>query len=123
MAIDNADLTQGLSNPYVVPDGITGGTEKIDGGVIVATGDVVLNHDFYGLIIAGGNIEIVGDAKLTTNPDYIERLITDEPEFRKYFKAYKSAAVEEDSREEIKIENVDYKDLVIFNNWRKYEDK
>ena len=123
MAIDNADLTQGLSNPYVVPDGITGGTEKIDGGVIVATGDVVLNHDFYGLIIAGGNIEIVGDAKLTTNPDYIERLITDDPEFRKYFKAYKSAAVEEDSREEIKIENVDYKDLVIFNNWRKYEDK
>ena len=122
MAIDNADLSQDLGNPYIVPDGINYGNKKIDGGIIVATGDVVLNHDFYGLIISGGDIQIVGDAKLTTNPDFVERLITDDPEFRKYFRAYKSAAVEEDSREEIKIENVDYKDLVKFNNWRKYED-
>ena len=90
--------------------------------MIIATGNVRLNHDFHGLIIAGGNIEIVGDAKLTTNTDFVERLITEDPDFRKYFKAYKSVGTDEDSREEIKIENVDYKDLVKFNNWRKYED-
>lgn len=122
MAIDNANLSNGLSNPYIVPDGSIGTDVKIDGGVIIATGNVRLNHDFHGLIIAGGNIEIVGDAKLTTNTDFVERLITEDPDFRKYFKAYKSVGTDEDSREEIKIENVDYKDLVKFNNWRKYED-
>mgnify|MGYP006874672199 CR=1 FL=1 len=42
--------------------------------------------------------------------------------FKQYFKAYKMGSVEEGSSEEVKIENVDYKDLVNFENWRKYEE-
>ena len=128
VAVNNRDYT------YVVPDGVTVGNKKISGGIIVATGDVELNHDFYGLIIAGGNIKITGGAVLTTNANLMEEFIMGKEEyydntvtpegyeFRHYFKAYKSSATQDDSREEVKIENVDYKDFVNFNNWRKYED-
>ena len=133
VAVDN-NGGSGAAYDYRVPDGSIPGTERIDGGIIIATGNVILNHDFEGLIIAGGDIRIEGNATLTTNPNTLETLILEkedfldesiprEPEaFKRYFYAYKSVAMEEDSREEIKIENVDYKDLVKFDNWRKYED-
>lgn len=123
-----------VSGNYTVPDGSVPGVPKIDGGIIVATGSVTLNHDFDGLIIAGGNINLVGNAKLTTNATLIEEFITgkedfmderiehEDLEFKYYFLAYKGGAVEDDNREAVKIENIDYKDLVQFNNWRKYED-
>lgn len=113
---------------YVVPD-------DIDGGVIIATGSVTLNHDFHGLILAGGNINITGDATITTSQNMVEDFILSKEEFKdpdinsedipfkQYFYAYKVGALTADSRENVKIENVDYKDLVNFNNWRKYEDK
>lgn len=120
-----------VKGDYTVPDG-SGGTTKIDGGIIVATGSVTLNHNFDGLIIAGGDIKIVGDAQITTNSNMIEEFIlgkedfkdgtTEDIAFKAYFLAYKSMAVEEDSAEDIKIENLNYKDLVSFDNWRKYED-
>lgn len=118
---------------YYVPDGISYGNKCISGGIIIARGNVILNHNFDGLIIAGGDIILNGGAVLTTNPNLIEEFIlgkeefyddtvTEEGyEFRHYFRAYKSGATEEDSREEIKIENINYKDLVSFDNWRKYE--
>lgn len=109
--------------------------EEVYGGVIIATGNVTLNNDFYGLIIAGGNIDIRNDAVIYTNPNMVEEFImgkemfedeeveAEDVPFKQYFIAYKSSAVEEDSREEVKIESINYKDLVNFNNWRKYEDK
>lgn len=104
-----------------------------NGGVIVATGDVEVKGDFEGLIIAGGDIIITNDATIKTNAAFVEELITveigfrdtdEEAEvaFREYFNAYKHAASEDGSREEVKVETVDYKDIVNFNNWRKYED-
>lgn len=114
--------------------------EDIHGGIIIATGDVELDHSFDGLIIAGGSITITGDATITTNSDMIQELILGKEEFidkygaiinrdpekvpfKQYFYAFKVGALNKDSREEIKIENVDYRDLVNFNDWRKYEDK
>ena len=109
---------------------------RIQGGIVIATGTVTVDHDFNGLIIAGEDIKIVGNATIKTNSNMVEEFIIGKEQFRadgdyspgqylfkEYFYAYKSSGVDEDSSEEIKIENVDYKDLVNFSNWRKYEDK
>lgn len=115
-----------IDGSYIVPS-------DCNGGIIVATGNVKLDHDFTGLIIAGQDIEVIGNASIKTNAVMVEYLITNEPgfkvdgvsadiPFREYFYAYKRTATEDDSREEVKVETVDYKDIVNFNNWRKYED-
>lgn len=117
----NADVRIDESNP-------------IDGGIIITTGSVEVCRNFKGLIIAGGNIDVKGNVRLTTDANMVEEFIVGKEEFedpdyeedipfKEYFIAYKSSATDEDSREEVKIENVDYKDLVNFNNWRKYEDR
>ena len=116
-----------IKGDYTVPD-------DVNGGVIIATGSITINHNFHGMLLAGGTIYIRGDARLTTNANMVDEFITGKEDFRdssisqedvpfkQYFYAYKSGAVEDDSREEVKIESIDYKDLVNFNNWRKYED-
>ena len=119
------------TDTYTVPD-------DVHGGIIICAGNIELNHDFEGLLLAGGDIKITGNAKLTTDPVMVEELILGYEEFvdhdgdrvayeestpfKQYLLAYKLGAVIEDSRESIKIEDVNYKDLVCFNNWRKYED-
>lgn len=116
-----------IDGNYEVPDGCIG-------GIIIATGSVTLNHNFTGMIIAGNNIKVGGSATITSDSVMVNYLITNEPgflddsitaeiEFRDYFYAYKRSAVDPDSREEVKVETVDYKDLVNFNNWRKYEEE
>ena len=107
---------------------------ECDGGIVIATGDVVVQSDFDGMIIAGGSINITSRATISTNAAMIEYLISNETAFvdeseeaetipfREYFYAYKHAATDDDSREQVKVETVDYKDIVNYNNWRKYED-
>ena len=105
------------------------------GGVIVATGTVTVKKDFEGMIIAGVNIEVGKDVTISNNATIVEELITKEkayedgtyePEgsvpFSEYFHAYKHSATDDDSKEEVKVEKVNYKDIVKVNNWRKYED-
>lgn len=102
----------------------------IKGGIVVATGDVTVQSDFTGLIIAKGNISIKGNATITTDENLVEQLLTfefqfneganeEEVPYRNYFYAYKSTS---DGSEEIKIESLGYDDLVGLNNWRKYDD-
>ena len=107
---------------------------EIYGGIIVTTKNITLNSDFHGLLIAGGDIILNGDnITVTTNANMVEDFILGREQFedetiemtypfKQYFKAYKMGSVEEGSSEEVKIENVDYKDLVNFENWRKYEE-
>lgn len=102
------------------------------GGIIVTEGTVTLDHDFTGLIIAGKDIKIIGSAQIYSSREvarllieneyaFAESVVTETP-FKDYFHAFKRAVVDPDSREEIKVETVDYRDLVNINNWRKYED-
>lgn len=117
-----------VNRDYTVPS-------NCHGGVIVATGNVTINHDFEGLILAGGSIIVNGNAIFKSNQAMVELLITNEfafkdsedlemeVPFKEYFHAYKYAATEDDSREEVKVETVDYKDIVNYNNWRKYKDE
>lgn len=113
-----------IDGSYTVPDNITG-------GIIVATGDVTVNHNFKGLIITQGNIKLAADATITTNDAMIESLMTFEYDFtdgsakedipfKNYFYAYKSSG--DDGSEEIKIESLGYDDIVGITNWRKYDD-
>ncbi|MBQ6815544.1 MAG: hypothetical protein IJP13_08405 [Lachnospiraceae bacterium] len=115
-----------IDGDYIVPS-------NCNGGVIVASGTVRVSKDFDGMIIAGEDIIIDGNATITSNEAMVRYLITNESSFkdeditveipfREYFKAFKHSATDDDSREEVKVETVDYKDLVNFNNWRKYEE-
>ena len=135
---DQKYVKMAIKNSYTVADDIVG-------GIIVCKGNVTLGHDFTGLIIAGGDIILDNGATITpinlsTNSNMVEEFIIGKEEFRslteggeippsedvpfkEYFNAYKTSGTEEGSKEQLKIENVDYKDLVNFDNWRKYEDK
>lgn len=115
-----------IDGNYKVPN-------SVNGGIIIATGDVTVNNDFTGLIIAKGNIRIGENVNITTDVDMIEMLLTfeynyrdgavdEEVPFRDYFYAYKRTAGEDDNSESVKIESLDYDDIVSLDNWRKYDD-
>lgn len=112
---------------YVIPANCTG-------GIVVATGDITVQNDFQGLIISGKDINVVNNATIKSLTEVqTEYLIMNEVgyknvedsevvAFKEYFYAYKNVATDDDSREEVKVEQVDYRDIVNYNNWRKYED-
>ncbi len=114
-----------IKGDYVIPD-------NIFGGIIIADGNVEVNHDFTGLIIATGNINVTASATVTTNDAMVESLITNEytytdntaPDsslpFKNYFYAYKSTGA--NGSEDVKIESLGYDDMVSLDNWRKYDD-
>ncbi len=122
--------TSALKLTKVAKDGDVVIPTDINGGIVVATGDVTVQADFTGIIIAQGNINIKGDATVTTDELLVEQLLTfefqfnegantEEVPYRNYFYAYKSVG---DGSEEIKIESLGYDDMVGLNNWRKYDD-
>ncbi len=114
-----------IDGDYVIPD-------DIYGGIVIATGNVEVNHDFTGLIIAQGNIIVTADATVKTNDAMVESLITYEytytdgsapdsaVKFKNYFQAYKSTGA--NGSEDVKIESLDYDDMISLDNWRKYDD-
>ncbi len=92
----------------------------VNAGIIIARGDITLDHDFTGLIISEGNINVKGNATITTNISYVEEALknSNTDSFNKYFYAYKEIGGDGES---IKISNLEYSDMVSFNNWRKYD--
>lgn len=124
---------EGINFTKVAVDGDYTVPSDCLGGIIVASGKVELSHDFTGLIISGKNIELKGSATIKSNEAVVRFLIENEiafndtsvevkTPFREYFRAFKHAATDDGNREQIKVETVDYKDLVNINDWRKYED-
>lgn len=76
---------------YVIPSACTQ-------GIIVATGDVKVDHDFTGLIISNGTISFSSGAKVDADESMIIDMFAadlkkDNPEFSKYFNDYKSGGV------------------------------
>lgn len=110
----------------------------ITGGIILSGGSVTLNHNFTGLIICQGSINLTNDAVITTDMNMVESLIRTEyvfiddsgvqveyePEndFRYYFYAYRGNILDDVGAKPIEIEKLSYSDLVGANNWRKYDD-
>lgn len=131
-----AEAPTGAGEYYtkVIKDGNFEIPEKCIGGIIVATGTVTVKGDFHGLILAGRDIILSKDATFTTNQAMVEYLIKNEVSFqdadftpptvsfKNFFFAYKSNTLTGEDEEIIKVEELNYKDMVNFNNWRKYND-
>lgn len=86
-------------------------------GLVVVDGDVYLDHAFSGLIMATGNIEVTGSGAID-NIFNVDLLLSSEPRYAKYFYAYEKA-----DKPVTIIDEVDYSQVVSFNNWRKYEEE
>ena len=115
---------------YVVPS-------DVYGGVIISAQDVILDHNFKGLIICKGSIRVTNsNVTITTDATMVENLIKneylfydgvaeggvrhqEEHKFKEYFVAYRASVLEDPTEEPVQIENISYKDMVGYDNWRK----
>ena len=100
-------------NAFEIPD-------KCTQGIIVATGDVKVNHDFTGLIISGGKIFFGNDAKIDADESMVvdmfaKDLKKDKPLFSKYFNDYKSGDVITGTLNG----KIDANNYLTYENWKK----
>ena len=105
--VDNADETA-----YKISDQYTN-------GIIVATGDVYVSHNFRGIIISGGTINFAANATVTSDEMMVLELFTDDinreiPLFSQFFKQYTGSSATENIAGQ-----VDLKDYLNYDNWKK----
>ena len=86
-----------------------------EGGIIVATGNVKLEKNFKGLIIAGGDIEFSGATKVVADSDRLEKIFDNDTiiynMFSKYFrKTIASSIAKDDSSGD---------NGICYENWKK----
>ena len=86
-----------------------------EGGIIVATGNVKLEKNFKGLIIAGGDIEFSGATKVIADSDRLEKIFDNDTiiynMFSKYFrKTIASSIAKDDSSGD---------NGICYENWKK----
>lgn len=90
------------------------------GGVVVASGDVIVKKNFNGTIIAGGTI-IVEDNVTVGGLSNIADLVKSNQKYAEIFKVW-SPLPDSDDSGFLDVQNMTYKDMVILSNWRKYDD-
>lgn len=93
-------------------------------GVVISTGNVTLSDDFEGLILCKGTIKVQnssGDTvALKSNVSLVKNIIESDTQFVNYlddYSDYTSGGSVTDS-----ISNIDYEDLIHYQNWRKNVD-
>ena len=86
-----------------------GRTYTMDGGLVVSSGDITVTGDgsFKGLFMAGGNIQVNGNAELSADGQRYEPVLEQE-DVAKYFYDYSDVAST--------VLN-DYEDIIIKENW------
>lgn len=89
-------------------------------GIIIATGDVVVQQNFTGMIIAGGTISFLNGAQVEADELMVSKLFSDDlaledPFFAVYFKDYNTL-----SDSVIGLVNID--DYLTYDNWNKHEE-
>ena len=91
-----------------------------NGGIIVASGDVIVRKDFRGTIIAGGNITIENNVTVSGLSDVTDVIKTDQ----KYAEIFKVWNPLEDGNNSgfLDVQNMTYKDMIKVANWRKRDD-
>lgn len=95
-----------------------GGKSK---GIIIAAGDVIIEKDFSGLIIAGGDIKLSASGiKVSTDSDLLEEMFTEDKKlttplffnlFSKYFRRAVNSTIGQDKDAS--------HDTVIYEKWKK----
>lgn len=103
-----------VDGSYTVPIGV-------DKGIILATGNITINHDFTGTIITAGTVIVSGNSTINNQSSYVDALTDKEvtEDFYQYFYAFKSS---DGDGESIKVSNLKYSDMLAFLNWRKYDE-
>ncbi|MCI8668429.1 MAG: hypothetical protein HFI34_02710 [Lachnospiraceae bacterium] len=84
-------------------------------GVIIASGDVRIKHDFTGLILCGGNLTIDTGVTVTACPELVKFLAT----YDEYLSQLFGFSSGSGDSSEIKTSNTDYQKLITIENWRK----
>lgn len=95
---------------YVIPQDYTE-------GIVIATGDVMVQGNFCGMIIAGGNISFAANASVTADELMVSQLFKEDkasgtPIFSKYFTDYNAYA-------ESVIGIVKIDEYLTYDNWTK----
>ena len=77
--------------------------------------DITVDHDFEGLIITNGKINITNGAEIRANHDLSDDVIENNPVLAQYFKAYQNSA----NSNQVDPSDITKDDLLGINNWRK----
>ncbi|WP_167955242.1 hypothetical protein [Anaerosporobacter faecicola] len=87
-------------------------------GIIVATGEVIVDMDFTGTIISKGGIRFLGGHKLTADKYTVYQLLEpSNPGVIKYFKELQNAMQDTSSGEDTEI---NIHELISIQNWKRY---
>lgn len=125
-AFDNANTGSGalvISNNEETLSGrndITYSFKDYKGGVIVASGDVIVKKDFTGTIIAGGTITIEDNVTVNGLSDATD-IIKTNTKYAEIFKVWNPLESGNDSGF-LDVQNMTYKDMITVSNWRKRDD-
>lgn len=94
---------------YEIPD------DAFYGVILGYDCDITVDHDFEGLIITNGKINITNGAKISANHDLSDNVIENNPVLAQYFKAYQNSA----NSNQVDPSDISKADLLGINNWRK----
>jgi len=94
--------------------------------LVIATGDVVVNTNYTGLVIAGGTISVTNGAKITSDPSSVSVVMVKYDEVLKCFVGYEDLDLEEPEDPDAPEEPAEEPDevittdsLVSYMNWNK----
>lgn len=127
-AAENPDghTQSGYTLKCVVGDYSVGGFT----GVLIVDGNVTITGNVKGLVVATGTITITGGGTYTSDPAGVHELLTkeqvsttavDSRPWSDVFYFYPTTNVDDDN--DRSINELDYSDVLYYDNWRKYEDK
>lgn len=93
--------------------------KTVSSGIVLTTGNVVVEGNFSGLIMAKGKVTVDGTASLDNLATTV--ILDGNKELRDCFKAYTPGIADGSgsSSEEGTMFNLKYEDLITFENWRK----
>lgn len=94
---------------YEIPD------DAFYGVILGYDCDITVDHDFEGLIITNGKINITNGAEIRANHDLSDNVIENNPVLAQYFKAYQNSA----NSNQVDPSDITKDDLLGINNWRK----
>jgi hypothetical protein len=101
---------------------LSGSTDPSICRIVVCDGDVTVNGNFYGMIMATGNITVASGSTYQARPEMVKALFDNNAtvggvSLKKVFTSYKG---DDDDSAGDEIDQVQYSDVIELTNWRKY---
>ena len=92
-----------------------------DRGIILATGNVTIQHDFEGLIFCNGEVIVKNSSNITYNEELVkEILLHSDSDLQAYFKTITSIPGLIEHERENETKRISLEDLITYQNWTKY---